>query len=95
MGRHLNYDDFRQLVLDWLDDHYHFGDAAALVRDDDLSFLDNGVLNSLGFVALIVYLEDTFRITIDRKALSRENFDSMRKIICYVTRHPQYQGIPS
>lgn len=92
MGRHLNYDEFRQLILDWLDDHYHFGDAATLIRDDDMSFLDNGVLNSLGFVALIVYLEDLFRITIDRKALSRENFDSMKKIITYVTGHSQYQG---
>lgn len=95
MGKYLTYDEFRQLVLDWLDDHYHFGDAATLVRDDDMSFLDNGVLNSLGFVALIVYLEDLFRITIDRKALSRENFDSMRKIITYVTDHPQYQGVAS
>lgn len=66
MGRLLNYDEFRQLVLDWLDDHCHFGDAATLVCDDDMSFLDNG--------------------------LSRENFDSMRRIITYVTGHPQYQG---
>ncbi len=95
MGRILTYDEFRQLILDWLDDHYHFGDAATLVQDDDRSFLDNGVLNSLGFVALIVFLEDTFRITIDRKALSRENFDSMRKIITFVTSHPQYQGVAS
>lgn len=94
MGKILSYEEFRQLILDWLDDHYHFGDAAILVRDDDMSFLDNGILNSLGFVALIVHLEDTFHITIDRKALSRENFDSMRKIITYVTNHPQYRGLP-
>jgi len=81
------------LILDWLDDHYHFGEAATLVQDDDRSFLDNGILNSLGFVALIVYLEDLFRITIDRKSLTRENFDSMRKIITYVMNHREYRGL--
>jgi len=93
MPRPLTYEEFRQLILDWLDDHYHFGEAATLVQDDDRSFLDNGILNSLGFVALIVYLEDLFRITIDRKSLTRENFDSMRKIITYVMNHPEYRGL--
>jgi len=74
----------RQLLIDWLDDNYHFGEAETLIPSDDASFLDNGVLDSLGFVALIVYLEDRFRITIDRKSLNRENFDSLNKILAYV-----------
>lgn len=94
MGRKITYEEFRRLIIDWLDDHYHFGEAENLIRDDDMSFLDNAILNSLGFVALIVFLEDYFHITIDRKSLSRENFDSMRKIITYVMNHPQYEGVP-
>jgi acyl carrier protein len=74
----------RQLLIDWLDDNYHFGEAETLIPSDDASFLDHGVLDSLGFVALIVYLEDKFRITIDRKSLNRENFDSLNKILAYV-----------
>ena len=74
----------RQLLIDWLDDNYHFGEAETLIASDDASFLDNGVLDSLGFVALVVYLEDKFRITIDRKSLNRENFDSVNKILAYV-----------
>jgi len=76
--------DMRQLLLDWLDDNYHFGEAATLIPSDDASFLDNGILDSLGFVALIVYLEDKFHITIDRKSLNRENFDSLNKILSFV-----------
>jgi acyl carrier protein len=74
----------RQMLIDWLDDNYHFGEAEALIPGDDASFLDNGILDSLGFVALIVYLEDKFRITIDRKSLNRENFDSLDKIMAFV-----------
>ena len=33
----------RRLVIDWLDDNFHFGDAEALIGDDeDKSFLKNG-----------------------------------------------------
>jgi len=77
-------DELRQLLIEWLDDNYHFGDAEAKIGNDDASFLDNAILDSLGFVALIVYLEDRFRITIERKSLNRENFDSLNKIMAYV-----------
>jgi D-alanine--poly(phosphoribitol) ligase subunit 2 len=80
--------DLRQLVIDWLDDNYHFGDAAEKIKDDDMSFLENGVLDSLGFVQLILHLENTMKIKIDRKELSRRNFDSLNKIVGYLRAHP-------
>jgi acyl carrier protein len=87
------YGELRRVVIDWLDDNYHFGDAEALIGADDRSFLDHGILASLGFVQLIVYLEDKYRITIDRKDLTRENFDSMAKIVTYVLRHREFRGV--
>ncbi len=80
----------RPLILEWLDDNYHFGEAATLIKSDDMSFLKGGILDSLGFVALVLHLEKTFKIRINRKELSPQNFDSMNKIITYVTAHPQY-----
>ena len=82
----------RQLIIDWLDDNYHFGEAAEKIRDDDMSFLKGGILDSLGFVQLVLYLENHFRIQINRKELSPKNFDSMNKILTYVTAHPEYRG---
>jgi acyl carrier protein len=84
----MNYEEFRQLLLDWLDDNYHFGDASELVADDDMSFLDNGILDSLGFVQLILMLENQFNVQIDRKDIRPQNFDGMRKIITYVNALP-------
>ena len=77
--------EIRQVVIDWLDDQVHFGDAANLIKNDDMSFLENGILDSLGFVRLVVYLEEHFHITIDRKVLTRDNFDSMARIVRFVS----------
>jgi acyl carrier protein len=82
----------RQNVIDWLDDNYHFGEAARLIRDDETSFLDKGILDSLGFVNLVLHLENSYRIRIDRKDLSRTNFDSLGKIARYVLGHPELPG---
>ena len=74
----------RQFVLDWLDDNYHFGEAENLLTDDEQSFLQSGILDSLGFVRLILHLEQSFSISIDRKHLTPANFDSLGKIVRYV-----------
>ena len=84
--------ELRQRVIDWLDDNYHFGDAQTLIKDDEMSFLERGVLDSLGFVQLCVFLEKTYKIKIDRKSLTRANFDSLGKIVRYVTAHKDYRG---
>ena len=86
------YAKLKQFVIDWLDDNHHFGEAASKIKDDEMSFLQNGILNSLGFVSLIVHLEDTFGIRVNRKAISRDNFDGLGKIVRFVMAHPQFKG---
>jgi acyl carrier protein len=76
----------RSLVIDWLDDNYHFGEAEkAIGTDEDKSFLRNGILDSLGFVKLVLFLEAKCGIRIDRKDISPANFDSLQKIVTYVS----------
>lgn len=85
--------DVRRAIIDWLDDNYHFGDAETLLAgNDEKSFLENGILDSLGFVKLVLFLEDTYRLTIDRKDLAPANFDGLGKIVRYVTAHPAFQA---
>jgi len=91
----MSYAQNRQTIIDWLDDNYHFGDAAALIKSDESSFLDNAILDSLGFVQLCLFVEKTYRFKIERKNLSRENFDSLGKILRYVMAHKDYKGPPS
>ena len=82
----------RTRVVEWLDDNYHFGDTETMLAgDDEKSFLRNGILDSLGFVKLMLFLEDTFAVRIDRKDIRPENFDSLGKIVRYVTALPGYR----
>lgn len=79
----------RRLVIDWLDDNLHFGDAEKLIGDDeDRSFMKNGILDSLGFVKLILHIEDRCKVRLDPKRLTPANFDSLRRIVDYVTSLP-------
>ena len=57
----------RKLVIDWLDDNHHFGEAEQLIGSDDRSFLENGILDSLGFVQLVLHIENTYRLKVDRR----------------------------
>ena len=85
-------DNVKRAVIDWLDEAYHFGEAESLIKSDDMSLLDNGILDSLGYVNLTLFLEKTFALKIDRKSLTRDNFDSLGKISTYIKSHPQYRG---
>lgn len=88
-----DYTALRRVVIDWLDDNFHFGDAESLIGEDSRSFLDHGILASLGFVQLVVYLEDKYKVVIDRKDLTRENFDSLAKIVNYILKHKDFRGV--
>ncbi len=85
-------DTIRTTVIEWLDDTYHFGEAESLIQSDDASLLDNGILDSLGYVNLTLFLEKRYALAIDRKSLTRDNFDSLNKITRYIQSHPQYRG---
>lgn len=82
----------KRAVIDWLDEAYHFGEAESLIKSDDMSLLDNGILDSLGYVNLTLFLEKRYVLKIDRKSLTRDNFDSLRKIATYITTHPQFRA---
>jgi acyl carrier protein len=83
----------RRLVIDWLDDNLHFGDAERLIgNDEDGSFLKNGILDSLGFVKLILHIENCCKVRLDPKRLTPNNFDSMQRIVRYVSALPGFRG---
>jgi len=85
----------RTLLIDWLDDNYHFGDAESLIDgDDEKSLMQSDILDSLGFVNLVLYLENSCSVEIDRATLSPENFDAIGKIVRYVTQLPNYKRLP-
>ena len=59
-------------------------DAALLPLANDTSLLDRGIIDSLGLVRLVVFLEERFGITIGDTDLLPENFASVNAICAYL-----------
>jgi acyl carrier protein len=51
---------------------------------DDTSFLEEGVIDSLGFMELVTFVRQNFSIEVDSQDLVPENFDSITKLTRYI-----------
>ncbi|HEX3923536.1 MAG TPA: acyl carrier protein [Streptosporangiaceae bacterium] len=67
-------------------------DPALLPLADDTSLLENGVIDSLSLLRLVVFLEERFAIAVGDADLLPENFSSVNAICAYVrAREPGKQ----
>ena len=67
-------------------------DQALLPLADDTSLLETGILDSLGLLKLVVFLEERFGISMGDTDLLPENFSSVNAICDYVrARQPERQ----
>jgi acyl carrier protein len=57
-----------------------------LVYDPTQNLLDSGTIDSLAMIDLVVYLEDTFGISVATDDLIPENFSTLDSIAAYVAR---------
>ena len=76
--------DIKNLVRKFLLDNFVMsGDA---VIGDDTSFMNAHILDSTGFIELILFIEETFDLKVDNAEMLPENFDSLVNIEGYVGR---------
>lgn len=54
--------------------------------DDEESFLDSGIVDSLGVLELATFVEDTFAIEVPDEEVIPDNFDSISKLTAYINR---------
>ena len=51
---------------------------------DDASFLEEGIVDSLGIMDLVCFIEETFGLTVTDEDLTPDNFDSVNKLANYI-----------
>ena len=69
-------------------------DAALLPLANDTSLLDSGIIDSLGLVRLVVFLEERFGIGVGDTDLLPENFSSVNAICAYLrAREPGKEAV--
>lgn len=53
---------------------------------DDLSFLENGIVDSMNIMELVMYVEERYGVKVNDEEIIPENFDSISRIATFVRR---------
>ena len=53
---------------------------------DDASFLQEGIIDSIGVMELVTYVGSTFGFAVDPQEVTPDNFDSVAKLAGYIRR---------
>ena len=51
---------------------------------EDASFLEEGIVDSTGVLELVMFVEETFNITVEDEDIVPENFDSVGQLAAYI-----------
>ena len=83
--------EIQQQVRDYVVENFMYSDDADELADD-LSLLDNGIMDSTGVLELVGFIEENFEIQVDDTELVPENFDSVDLITAYIQRKLSSEG---
>jgi acyl carrier protein len=53
---------------------------------DDVSFLQEGIIDSLGVMELVEFVQKNFGVKVDQQEVTPDNFDSVTKLAAFVRR---------
>jgi len=80
--------DTIQLIRGFIFENFLF-DADESALDNDVSFLEQGIIDSTGVLELVEWLENSFAIKIDDTELLPENLDSVNLLAAFIKRKKQ------
>lgn len=70
-------------IREYLSQYLLFSDDA-FEYDDDESFLENGIVDSVAVMELALFVEEKYNIVVDDHEITPDNFDSVNKLARYV-----------
>jgi acyl carrier protein len=62
----------------YVDEGFHY--------DHDTSFIGEGLIDSMGVMELLSYVQKEFDITVDQQEVTPDNFDSINKLAAFIER---------
>jgi acyl carrier protein len=75
----------REQIRGFIIENFLFGDAEPLT-DDAVSLLDNGIVDSVGVLEMVAWLEENHGLKVEDQELVPENFDSVERLTRFVER---------
>ncbi len=62
----------------------NFPEAREWKNLDDVSLVDEGIIDSVGELELVAFLEETFTFSVEDEEITSDNLDSVNKLVIYV-----------
>lgn len=75
--------DIKETIRAFIAENVLFSDNG-YPHSDDTSFLEEGIVDSMGIMELVVFVEEQFGITVEDEELVPDNFDSVGKLAAYI-----------
>ena len=82
----------KDVLKDYLHEEIHNDDGSAEVKEDD-NLLANGIIDSLGVLKLVSFIERQFEIQIPDEEVTIKNFRSLKDIASYLEAKKQQTGV--
>lgn len=75
----------RQEIKQFIAENFLFtGDTNKI--DDDTSFMNEGIIDSMGIMELIVFIEETYKINVENDEIEPDNLDSVNNLYNFIMR---------
>jgi acyl carrier protein len=84
----MNTDAIRDQLRQFILNNYLFTDDQSALADDT-SFLDNGILDSMGILELTDFLHESFKVKVAGDELVPENLDSINSVLKFLASKAQ------
>ena len=78
--------EIRNTIRQFILDEFIYDDQGDEILTDDISLLDEGILDSLGILSIIGFLEERFGIQVADPEVIPANLGSVQAMVAYVGR---------
>ena len=73
----------KDTIKSFILNNYLFTDDMTQLKDDQ-SFLETGIIDSIGVMEIVLFLEEEFGIKIEDQEIAPENLDSIQGIMTFL-----------
>lgn len=75
--------DIETQIKNFIFENFLIGQCSQMLKND-VSFLDEGIIDSTGILELVAFIETTYGIVVEDEELIPENLDSINNIMAYL-----------
>jgi acyl carrier protein len=73
----------KQDIKTYLIENFYYGQDDNTLTDD-ISFLENGIIDSTGVLELVSFIQEKYGITVSDEEILPDNFDSINKLAGFI-----------